>query len=251
LQETIVLHWIMKKCGFKVVPMRKFPKANQFACLSKIAALGLEPKHIIDVGANKGSWSRVAAQVFPRCQYTLIEPQIEMKRRLDRFCRRRNATWLLAGVSDEKGKLLFTPLPDTVSSTFVITTEQAKARGLKQRVIPVTTLNDLVDEIGAIPEIVKIDAEGFEAKIIRGAGNLLGATELFFLEAHLLEPGEHPCGFVETVAMMSDLGYVPFDFTWFGRLRSPNAIDLCEISFARRDGVLRKRAIYHPENRAA
>jgi hypothetical protein len=43
--------------------------------------------------------------------------------------------------------------------------------------------------------------------------------------------------------MMSEVGYVPFDFSSFGRLRNPNAIDLCEIAFVRRDGFLRKRVM--------
>ncbi len=78
---------------------------------------------------------------------------------------------------------------------------------------------------------------------MRGASRLIGVTEVFFLEAHLLEPDPHPCGFVELVTQMAELGYLPFDFTWFGRLKNPHAIDLCEIAFVRRDGILRTRAL--------
>ncbi len=238
-----VLRWLRDNYSFALVPRRKLPKANLCACLTHIAALGLQPRHIIDVGANKGNWSRVARRVFPDAAFTLLEPQVEMAGYLDRFCRGKNARWLLAGASDEAGELLLTVNPDTVSSTFVLSADEARRSGLKQRVVPVVTLDQLVEQGPTIPEIVKIDAEGFEAKIVRGASKLIGITEVFFVEAHMLEPGDHPCGFVELVALMADLGYVPFDFTWFGRLRGRLAIDLCEVAFARRGGILRTRAI--------
>ena len=242
---------LRERLSYKLVHSRKLPKANLHASLTKIAALGFQPRHIIDVGANKGKWSRVASQVFPGCEYTLIEPQIEMKPYLDRFCRQQNARWLLAGAGDKEGQLAFTALPDTVSSSFAFTAEDARAMGATQRSVPILTLDRVVEDMGKIPDIVKVDAEGFDAKVVRGSTKLLGITELFFLEARLLEPGTHPCGLVELIAMMSEVGYVPFDFTWFGRLRNPNVIDLCEIAFVRRDGFLRKRFMRPSRQKAA
>jgi hypothetical protein len=34
-----------------------------------------------------------------------------------------------------------------------------------------------------IPEMVKIDAEGFDLKVLAGAPGLIGKTEIFFIEA--------------------------------------------------------------------
>src|ERR1035438_4221181 len=36
---------------------------------------GFAPRHIIDVGANRGEWTRTALQTFPEARYTLVEPQ--------------------------------------------------------------------------------------------------------------------------------------------------------------------------------
>ena len=41
--------------------------------------MGFAPKHIIDVGANRGLWTRTALQYFPDAHYTLIEPQDHLK----------------------------------------------------------------------------------------------------------------------------------------------------------------------------
>ena len=40
---------------------------------------GFDPMHILDIGANKGAWTREAAQYFPQAHYTLVEPQDELK----------------------------------------------------------------------------------------------------------------------------------------------------------------------------
>ena len=46
-----------------------------------IKGLGFRPKHIIDVGAHKGSWTRTAFSFFPDAQYTLLI-EVTVSRRL-------------------------------------------------------------------------------------------------------------------------------------------------------------------------
>src|ERR1051326_6113053 len=46
---------------------------------SSIQRLGFDPKHIVDVGANHGAWTRKAVKFFPDADYTLFEPQDHLK----------------------------------------------------------------------------------------------------------------------------------------------------------------------------
>jgi hypothetical protein len=46
---------------------------NPFLALLK--QLGFAPRHIVDVGANHGDWTRAAIQFSPDAPYALIEPQ--------------------------------------------------------------------------------------------------------------------------------------------------------------------------------
>ena len=238
---------IMQTIRFRLTRAFKFPKGNVTSCLLNLAERGFEPQHIFDVGANEASWSRCARQVYPKCGITLIEPQIEMKGDLDAFCsRNKDCRWILAGAGAEAGELPFTVNPDTVSSTFTFSQEKADAAGFERRMVPVLTLDSLVEENGGvIPDIVKVDAEGFESQILQGAKTLLGETELFFLELHLFGDGPNPSGFVEMTAAMDELGYVPYDFTWFGKRPHDGAIGLCEVAFARKRGTLRKHLGWH------
>ena len=52
------------------------------------------------------------------------------------------------------------------------------------------TLNEIVSSAGVpLPEIVKIDAEGFDLKVLAGASDLLGKTDVFFVEVTICCPG--------------------------------------------------------------
>ena len=70
------------------------------------------------------------------------------------------------------------------SSTFVLTDWSTKSQRIT---VPIITLNQLVASSDAgLPEIVKIDAEGFDLKVLAGASDLLGKTDIFLVEAVVL-----------------------------------------------------------------
>ena len=92
---------IAQAVRFRFLRSFEFPKGNVTSCLLNLAERGFEPRHIFDVGANEGGWSRCARRVFPKCGITLIEPQVEMKKHLDEFCsRNEGCRWILAGAGD-------------------------------------------------------------------------------------------------------------------------------------------------------
>lgn len=231
----------LHKLHFRVTHASRFPKGDLLSSLMNLASRGFEPTHIVDVGANAGKWSRKAARVFPRAAFTLIEPQIEMQTQLDRFCRQHGrARWINAGAADVVGEMVFTVAPDTVSSSFTIPAGESLGNGLRQRRVPVITLDHLASQvIHAIPQMVKIDAEGFECRILQGARGLLGQTELFLLELPLVDPPTNWNSFAEIIAFMDREDYVPYDFTSFQRRPYDGALGLCEVAFARRCGILR------------
>jgi FkbM family methyltransferase len=67
------------------------------------------------------------------------------------------------GASDTSGTLPFTMFSRDDRSSFTPTPEAAKANGMRQVEVPVTTLNEVARTGNApCPDIVKIDAEGFD-----------------------------------------------------------------------------------------
>jgi hypothetical protein len=50
--------------------------------------------------------------------------------------------------------------------------------------IPVRSLDEICAESGMSPEIIKVDVEGFELEVLKGAEESLAKSRLLFLEIH-------------------------------------------------------------------
>ena len=77
---------------------------------SALKARGFAPKHIMDVGANHGYWTRTSLKYFPDVYYTLIEPQDFLRENVQDLLAREDGKirWIGAGASDKLGTLPFT-----------------------------------------------------------------------------------------------------------------------------------------------
>jgi FkbM family methyltransferase len=240
-----------RRLRWKLVRGSRLPKASLHSCLLNLEARGFRPRHIVDVGANRARWSRDAAWVFPDCRFTLIEPQQEMERHLARFCKGRpERRYVIAGAGAQAGQMLLTVHSLPTASNFVMTPQQAAARGFLQRPVPIVTIDGLLEQHGdPPPDVIKIDAERMEQDVLRGARKALARTELVFIEAHFLADADDPSDFAAIAGAMSDLGFAVYDFTWFGGRGRDGSAKLCEAAFARRDGFF--RAVRDAARRAA
>src|SRR5688572_10160286 len=62
------------------------PVGEMKELLEDLKYRGLTCETILDVGANFTKWSRMAKTVFPKANFYLVEPQVEMKEHLEKFC---------------------------------------------------------------------------------------------------------------------------------------------------------------------
>lgn len=195
---------------------------------------GFAPRRILDVGANRGNWTREALQHFPTAEFVLVEPQDQLKAHIaDLLAANPRLQWINAGASDRPGTLPLTVAPRDDSSSFVLTPEQARAAGYPQIDVPVRTINEIVASTGGtIPEMVKIDAEGFDVKAFAGASDLHGKTDIFFLEAAVCATGI-PNTMAAVVAAMDAAGYRMIDITDINRSPRYGVLWLCELAFMR------------------
>ena len=210
---------------------------NSFFPLLK--RLGFAPRHIIDIGANHGNWTRVALNFFPDAHYTLVEPQDDLKTNIqDLIDQGYKLRWINAGAGDKPGNLLFTIAHRDDSSSFVPTSRDAQAASLPQVPVAVRTLNEIVASSSSpAPEMVKIDAEGFDLKVLAGASDLFGKTDIFLIEAAVCAPlCENTM--LEVVRRMAEAGYRLMDITDLNRSPKYGVLWVCELAFIRNGSPL-------------
>lgn len=211
---------------------RNFSPLESF--LETWTRIGPAPSFIVDVGANHGKWTRAALEFFPDADYLLIEPQSELQSYSTEILSRKNIRWITAGVGEETGELMLSLTARDDSANFRLSQEEAREEGISQRAVPITTLDEVVSSEGRIPDIVKIDAEGLDLRVLQGASSLLGKTDVILVECGVtcldLENSFHAI-----YSFLSSRGYRLFDFTDFNRSPRSNTLWLTELVFVRAD----------------
>jgi len=226
LVQSLLRPFGLRLARLKSAPTRDFGADVLFSVLKRS---GFSPRHVVDVGANHGNWTRASLEYFPEAQYTLLEPQDQLKMHIqDLLAAGRKIRWINAGASDKSGTLPFFISHRDDSSKFVGSGEDARGTIPMQ----VLSLDDLLLKYELpVPEMVKIDAEGFDLKVMQGAKSLLGKTEVFLLEASVLCPFENSVA--ATVQFMAERGYHLIDITEINRSPKDNVLWLTELAFLR------------------
>jgi FkbM family methyltransferase len=234
----------------KVVLVRPYGHEHFFPLLRQ---LGFAPRHVVDVGANRGMWTRDAFKYFRDPVYTLVEPQDHLRSySQDLVAQGCKLNWINAGCGDFCGTL-----PLIVSHSDLGTFVDRHNNPTAQRItVPIITLNQLVASSGTgLPEMVKIDAEGFDLKVLAGASDLLGKTDIFLVEAEAWGAGVEAVArgvggpfdnsVSEVVRFMAEAGYNLMDITDLNRSPKYGVLWLCELAFLRVGSPLWAAAPYY------
>lgn len=231
---------LLRPFGLRLIRLRSAPKAQYGVdvLLPLLKKSGFSPKHIVDVGANHSNWTRMSLQFFPDAEYTLVEPQDHLKEHhQDLLAAGRRIRWVNAGASDKSGMLPFSISHRDDSSTFV----GAKENSPNTIAMKVISLDDLLVRYELpMPELVKIDAEGFDLKVLQGATTLLGKTDVILLEAAVFCLYEN--AIAAAMQFMTERGYRLIDITDINRSPKDNVLWLVELAFLREKSALLRSA---------
>jgi FkbM family methyltransferase len=219
------------------------PVGRMDLLLEDLKVRGLNCHTILDIGANKTNWSRIAARVFPDSGFFLIEPQVEMEAHLAKFCiDHNNSFYYLTGVGSSKSSMTLTIWDDFEGSSLLPKPDDSLKKIGKQREIEITTIDDLLEGFKIkLPELIKLDIQGFELEALKGAGKTFGYTEVYIIEVSLFAPDDTPQLplISDVINFMLEKDYVVYDFAGFLRRPSDGALGQCDICFVKRKGFLR------------
>jgi len=239
--------------GFDIVklPVNKYntarlnerPVGRMDCLLEDLKYRGLNCQSILDVGANRTNWSRMARKEFPNASYHLIEPQIEMKPHLEEFCQEfKNSSYSLAGAGSKEGNLILTIWDNLEGSSFLPKPDNQLLKSDRQREVEIITIDGLIESSQIeVPDLIKLDIQGFELEALKGAEKIFGITEIIILEVSLFsfhDTQEAPV-FSDVIDYMLEKDYVVYDFPGFIRRPLDGALGQCDICFAKKNGFLR------------
>lgn len=156
--------------------------------------LGSGYRTVIDVGAHHGQFALFAAHRYPAARIYCVEPHLPARMRLGRVAEIVPQISVLPfAAADESGEvpLHISRRTDSSSLLAIMNTYTAAFPGTDEvgTVVVETRPLDLILSGVAVesPVLLKIDVQGAELSVLRGAADTLAKTDAVFVECSFLE----------------------------------------------------------------
>lgn len=204
--------------------------------LANLRAAGFSPRKIIDAGAYRGEWARLAASVFPTASILLIEPQPHLAADLAALCRAQpNFRFRSALLGAEPGAARFV-FQETNSR--IVPADYRPHADESVTTLPIARLADLAPAEGfGDCDFLKLDLQGHELAALAGAGPLFGTAEVILAETSWLRIGPVPLAH-EVIAAFVARGYRLYDVFGFNYRPRDRALWQTDFLFVRADSPL-------------
>ncbi len=204
----------IRKLIYKVglIMHEKAPYPNMESTLYDLKHRGFSPSATVDVGAYHGEWTNMFKKIFPSTKVLMVEAQKEKAPRLKEVCERFSGevfceTALLGANAGQEVEFV---QMETGSSVFEESSPYARKR-LKKTL---TTLDSLLEAHRDFQKIdfLKLDVQGYELEVLKGATALLKHTDFVLMETSLI-PINQGCPLIlEVMAFMDSMGFRAMDF---------------------------------------
>jgi len=176
--------------------------ASGLRCL---AAIGVEPTLILDVGASDGRWTDLARSIFPNARFALFEPQPVHAVALDAFAAAHPRDVVIRQAVGAKTGTTFFDVSDPFGGA--LSAEGApNSIEVRMTTIDASSTADPSDRV-----LIKLDTHGFERSILDGAAKTLSQTCALIIEAYGYRITPECMLFWELCAYLSERGFRPVD----------------------------------------
>ena len=211
--------------------------------LERLALQGFSPELIFDVGANRGDFAQLALVAWPSARLACFEPlrhasaqiaqlqrrfpNIDLHQTLVGECEKTSVELHVANASTSL-------LPDGENQKFPV-----------ER-FPQTTIDVAVRSLygGRAPEMLKLDVQGYELWVLKGAEESLPGIRVILAEVNLLDIHKGVPLLHEVTDWLFQRGYVAYDICGLTRRPLDDALWQADMIFIRRDDALRADKSY-------
>jgi FkbM family methyltransferase len=215
----------------------QIPRNTKRGSLINVRNLGFNPRVVIDVGAQIGTFELY--ETFPQSKHLIIEPVKEHGPQLLHICRQLpDAEVIIAAVTAVSGTVKLSVTQNFQYASIVKT----KIEGRELRTIDGITLDDVCRERQLQgPYLIKIDVDGLEVDVLKGAVHILNETEYVIVESTLFGQIYEVMDFLRVHGFVAydivDVMYRPIDF----------ALWQVDMAFVKKEGQFRQNKSFATE----
>ena len=175
---------------------------------------GYVPDIIFDIGAHHGNWTKSCLQIYPRRNYLLFEAIDYQELKLFQAP---NISVFNEVLNDKIEEVEWFEMQNTGDSMFKEKSIHFKDCVPLKKIT--NTLDNIIENNKNIIDIdniknvfIKIDCQGAEIPILKGASNILKKTDFIILEIPLFgQYNENVPSFIEHINFMNEIGFITYD----------------------------------------
>lgn len=178
----------------------------------RLQKLGYEPNIIFDIGASDGVWSFYMKQVLPEAEFYLFEPLIDYSRDYRDFISESLRIYpsfhlYKYALGEKSGSVTINIFENILASTALAIGDTGQKTIPVE--VPVFSLDEAIPTFNLPnPQVIKIDTQGNELSILKGAVKTLPRVDVLFLECWLYR------GYGQTTPLLTEISewLLPFNF---------------------------------------
>jgi FkbM family methyltransferase len=179
----------------------------------KLSDLGYHPKVIFDVGASNSGWSCYVKKVLPEAEFYLFEPLIDHCSEYREFIEKILAMYPSfhlhkIALGEKTGEIIINIFSDSVVSSTALDIGNTGIQTVPV-LVPMLTIDEAITSLNLpIPQVIKIDTQGSELSILKGAQKTLANVDILILECWLYR------GYGKNTPLLTEIAdwLLPFNF---------------------------------------
>lgn len=207
---------------------------SQIPRLQILKDRGYQPKHVLDIGACFGEWADDFYAVFPGTDILLIEANEERRESLTA----KGLPFEISLLGEEEKQACTFYVGDRASTAGNSIYREQTNFFFNEVEIPMQTLDSLLERSGRAEteyDFIKLDVQGAELDILKGAPKTLEHAEFVLMELRLLDYNQGAPTFADAIIFMNEAGFRPCDMFETHCWLSTPLLSEVDLLFAKED----------------
>lgn len=238
-----LLERMLRAFEYRLADASDDPTGLHAAC-ENLKRRGFQPRTVIDVGVGNGTpW---LYQNFPAAHFLLFEANTLFRPAIEQITQGMNATVHYCALGESPSELVLEENGKQPTSSSFATYETAYLQATGNRMepkefirksVPVQTLDEHLPFSG--PVLLKLDVEGFEAHVLRGAHAALKSIDVIITEISVIRRTKLEPTFGEFVSILERSGFSLMNVAEMTPIGRGGPIAYMDAVFVRSDSPMR------------
>lgn len=200
--------------------------------LQNLKKKNFSPGLIIDIGAYEGLWTIDFLEVFPSARVLMVEAQkskeIFLKRIRQKYPNTDYAISLLSSANETEKHFYENATASHISNV--------PDKDSFYQIIKTQTLDSLLEEKQfPLPDFLKLDVQGHELEVLKGASKALLHAQICLLEVTLIDLGDQNPLLFHMIHFMDEKGFQAYDICQFMRRPFDKTLYQMDVLFVKKD----------------